>query len=163
MWGAEVLRMRVEGVPRWHSERAHPPDKLLSCFSSGVRLLQYRPPHLIWLIIRVFQRMELLALQSLDSLWRSQLPRHPVHCPGLQAMMRLPRYKLHHPRRSPPRRNHHRCPGQKWAENRPVEARAHCHHVEKIVLRLDGALAQAAVAVDSLQRSQVSLLDELGL
>lgn len=44
-----------------------------------------------------------------------------------------------------------------------VEAKVHPHHAEKTVLRLAGALARAAVAVESLQRSQVSLLAELGL
>lgn len=133
----------------------------------GARLLQYLRPHLIWLIIPVFLRMEPLGPQSLASLWRSQLLQDPVHYPGPQAVMRLPRYKLHHPRRNPPRRNHHRCQDQKQAESLPVEleveAKDHHHHAEKIVRRLDGALGQAAVVVGSLQRSQVSLLAELGL
>lgn len=111
--------------------------------------------------------MELLGPQSQDSLWKNQLPQDPVHYPGLQAMMRLPRCKLHHPRRNPPRRNQHSCPGQKQAESLPeeleVEAKAHHHHAERIVLRLAGAPGQAVVDVASLQRTLVSLLAELGL
>lgn len=111
--------------------------------------------------------MELLGPQSRDSLWRNQLLQDPVHYPGLQAMMKLPRCKLHHPRRNPPRRSRHSCLGQKQAENLPVEleveAKAHRHHAERIALRLAGAPDQAVVGVESLQRSQVSLLAELGL
>lgn len=111
--------------------------------------------------------MELLGPQSQDSLWKNQLPQDPVHYPGLQAMMRLPRCKLHHPRRTPPRRSQHSCPGQKQAESLPeeleVEAKAHHHHAERIVLRLAGAPGQAVVDVASLQRTLVSLLAELGL
>lgn len=107
--------------------------------------------------------MELLGPQSRDSLWRNLLPQDPAHYPGLQAMMKLPRCRLHHPRRNPQRRNRHSCPGQKQAESLPVEAKAHRHHGERIVLRLAGAPDQAVVAVESLQRSQVSLLEELGL
>lgn len=109
--------------------------------------------------------MELLGPQSPASLWRSQLPQDPAHYPGPQAMMRLPRYKPHHPRRKPPRRNRPRCRDRKQAESLPVEAKAKArsHHAEKIVPRLAGALAQAAAAGESLQRSQASLLAELGL
>lgn len=135
------------------------------CFSSGARLLQYLRPHLIWLITQVSPRMELLGPQSLAFLWRSQLPQDPVHYPGPQAMMRLPRYKLHHPRRNSPRRSRRRCQDQKRAESPPaeVEAKARRHRAEKIVLRLAGALAQAAAVVESLQRRRASLLAELGL
>lgn len=132
-----------------------------------MRLPQYLPPHLIWLIIQVFQRMERLGPQSPDSLWRNRLPQDPVHCPGLQAVMRLPRRRLQPPRRNRPRRNRHSCPGQKQAESLPVEleveAKGHRHHAERIVRRLAGVPDRAVVAVESLQRSQVSLLAELGL
>lgn len=111
--------------------------------------------------------MELLGPKSQDSLWRNLLPQDLAHYPGLQAMMKLPRCRLHHPRRNPQRRNRHSCPGQKQAESLPVEleveAKAHRHHGERIVLRLAGGPDQAVVAVESLQRSQVSLLEELGL
>lgn len=81
-------------------------------------------------------------------------------------MMQL-RYKLHHPRRSPPRKRLHRPQGLKQAESLSVvlevEARVPHRHAERVVRRPAGALAQAAVDVEWLQRSQEFLPAELDL
>lgn len=77
------------------------------CPFLGVRPLQYLPHHPIWPVIQAFLRMEPLGPRSLASLWMNQLPQGPVHSPGPQATMKLPRYKLRHPRRKPPRKRLH--------------------------------------------------------
>lgn len=111
--------------------------------------------------------MEPLGPQSLDSLWRTQLPQDPAHFPGPQAMRRLPRCKLYHPKRNPPRRKLHRRLGQKQVESLSVElevgAKVPLHLEERAALRLVGALVQAAVVGESLQRIQGPLLAGLGL
>lgn len=131
----------------------------------GVRPLQYLPHHPIWPVIQAFLRMEPLGPQSLASLWMNPLPQGPVHSPGPQAVMKPLRYRLHHPKRIPPRRRLHSSWGQKPAESLPeeLEAKAPLHLAERAALRPAGALAQAAVVVGSLQRNQGPLPAGLGL